>query len=70
MDWIECKNTVVAYLKKYRYILAAVLAGVLLMLLPSGTKEEKAVQQPYTRTDHRFRTLSRKYSEAYTALGR
>ena len=51
MDWIECKNTVVAYLKKYRYILAAVLAGVLLMLLPSGTKEEKAVQQPYTRTE-------------------
>ncbi len=34
MDWVEKKRTFFGFLKKYRYVAAAMLAGMFLMLLP------------------------------------
>lgn len=41
MDWIEVKQKAVEFLKKYRYVLLIFLAGLLLMLLPEGEKQEE-----------------------------
>lgn len=47
MDWVSFKSGGVERLKKYRYILAVILAGILLMALP-GKREEPA---PSVRTE-------------------
>lgn len=44
MDWIACKSTALEYWKKYRYVLMVLLAGVILMVLPTGTEKKEPAQ--------------------------
>ena len=41
MDLAGIKNTAVEYIKKYRYVVIVILAGVFLMLLPGGEVPEQ-----------------------------
>lgn len=41
MDWIKTDVDGLSLLKKYRYVLIVVLAGILLMVLPGGKTEEE-----------------------------
>lgn len=45
MDWVGICNKIMDYLKKYRYVLMVLLAGLFLMALPDGKKavEESAI---------------------------
>lgn len=45
MDWISLKRSGLESLKKYRYVLLILLAGLFLMALPEGQKEEALPQQ-------------------------
>lgn len=53
MDWIEVKQKAGEFLKKYRYVLLILLAGLTLMLLPEGESKEEpmpiSVQQEVTQ---------------------
>lgn len=40
MDWVSIKSGAMTYLKKYRYVLLVLLAGIFLMALPEGKKED------------------------------
>lgn len=40
MEWLEKKETVAVIFKKYRWAMLVLLAGLLLMALPEGTKAE------------------------------
>lgn len=40
MDWVSIKSSAVTYLKKYRYVLLVLLAGIFLMALPEGKKDD------------------------------
>ena len=44
MDWLALKDNVQQWSKKYRYVILVLLAGLVLMLLPS--REQKADQTP------------------------
>lgn len=46
MDWVSCKSTVMESIKKYRYVVLVLLAGIVLMALPE--KEETPAAQPQT----------------------
>ena len=51
MDWISLKRSGREYLQKYRYVLLVLLAGILLMCLPTGgtepdTQQPQAAPQP------------------------
>ena len=41
MDWIEYGSRGMDFIKKYRYVLLAVLAGVILLTLPENSAKEK-----------------------------
>lgn len=41
MDWIKTDGDGLSLLKKYRYVLIVVLAGILLMVFPGGKTEEE-----------------------------
>lgn len=43
MDWIEVKSIAVGYVKKYRYIVLVLLAGIALMLLPCEETPEPEI---------------------------
>ncbi len=45
MDWRSLKAVGLEAIRKYKYVLLVILAGVLLMALPTGTREESAVPQ-------------------------
>lgn len=45
MDRIAMKSTVMEYIKKYRYILLILLAGVFLMTLPEEEEAEPQIQE-------------------------
>lgn len=47
MDWVTNKEAVLGFLKKYRYVLIILLAGILLMVIP--TEKTEAVQ-PVTQS--------------------
>lgn len=49
MDWIALKNNGISAAKKYRYVLLVVLAGIVLMALPSG--EGVADPEPEIQTE-------------------
>lgn len=40
MDWITIKDTCMEYIKKYRYVMIALLIGLLLMILPESNSSE------------------------------
>lgn len=40
MDWITIKVTCMEYIKKYRYVMIALLIGLLLMILPESNSGE------------------------------
>ena len=42
MDWQELKHRAEEFLKKYRYVMLVLLAGLVLMLLPSGEQKQEA----------------------------
>lgn len=42
MDWQELKYRAEEFLKKYRYVMLVLLAGLVLMLLPSGEQKQEA----------------------------
>jgi stage III sporulation protein AG len=42
MDWQELKCRAEEFLKKYRYVMLILLAGLVLMLLPSGEQKHEA----------------------------
>ena len=46
MDWIAYKGKVLEGLKKYRYVLIVLLAGIVLMLLPAQEEEPPAQPVP------------------------
>ena len=48
MDWIASKKTILDYLKKYKFIILVLLAGMVLMMLPD-TEETKEAPAPVTR---------------------
>ena len=41
MDWIAGKGKVQNFLKKFRLVIIVLLAGILLLTLPSGEEEEQ-----------------------------
>ena len=45
MDWIKLKSGMESFFQKYKYVALVVLAGVVLMLIPSGKKDEDAPSQ-------------------------
>ncbi len=47
MDWVNLKETGIELVKKYRYVVLVLLAGIVLMLLPEGTqsRQEEPAQQ-------------------------
>ena len=65
MDWVKLKSSGMEAVKKYRYVLLVVLAGILLMALPESKEEqekpEKTVEasqpcfSPYRPNSHKFR---------------
>jgi len=48
MDWVGCKSTVVESIKKFRYVIVVVLAGIFLMALPE--KQKLPTSQPPPET--------------------
>ena len=52
MEWVTCKRAVMDFLKRYRYVLVVLLAGVFLMLIPPGAESREtpqtvpAIQEP------------------------
>ena len=46
MDWVSIKSKGLESLKKYRYILVVILAGVFLMALPEKKTEQPQTSQP------------------------
>lgn len=48
MDWVTDKSSALEYIKKYRYVLLVLLAGIFLMVLPKS--EEPEVQSQPTET--------------------
>ena len=50
MDWVELKSRAGELFKKYRYVLLVLLAGLLLMLLPGGSKKQTSVE-PTVQTE-------------------
>ena len=42
MDWQELKYRAEEFLKKYRYVMLVLLAGLVLILLPSGEQKQEA----------------------------
>ena len=54
MDWLEMKELVAAFIKKYRWAVVVLLAGILLMLLPEQKEvsmESAAVTQEVKQKD-------------------
>lgn len=51
MDWIGYTNTGISILKKYRYALLAILAGILLLTLPEQKTKEDLVFIPETQPE-------------------
>ena len=45
MDWVTCKSRAMEYLKKYRYVLLVLLAGIFLMTIPQKQTEEAVPEQ-------------------------
>lgn len=50
MDWVAVKSSAAEYIKKYRYVLLVVLAGIFLMALPEREEAEPRVQQDIAET--------------------
>lgn len=46
MDWVSIKSRGVESLKKYKYILVVILAGIFLMALPEKKTEQPKVSEP------------------------
>lgn len=44
MDWIAYKSSALVYLKKYRYVVIVLLAGIILMAFPEKKHEETSIQ--------------------------
>ena len=68
MDWIAGKGKVQNFLKKFRLVIIVLLAGILLLTLPSGEEEEQTTA-PVAQGFH-FRTLWRKYSVKFPVQAR
>lgn len=45
MDWLKTKTGIVSLFHKYKYVALVVLAGIVLMLIPSGKKNEATPTQ-------------------------
>lgn len=45
MDWISCRNSLAEWIRKYRSVLLVLLAGLVLMLLPSQEEGHQPQQQ-------------------------
>lgn len=43
MEWVAGQNVILDFLKKYRLAILALLAGIVLMVLPGGEKKEESV---------------------------
>ena len=50
MDWVTLRSRGKELVKKYRYVLLVVLAGLFLMALPDG-KNAKAAPEPAAETE-------------------
>lgn len=63
MDWVGFGNLAMSYIKKYRYVILILLAGILLMLLPEDSSAKpsetiKEVQQELSLQDSLAEILS------------
>ena len=47
MEWIEKKESIAAYVRKYKYLFLMILLGILLMVVPETGKKEQGEQTPY-----------------------
>ena len=56
MDWVTLRSRGKELVRKYRYVLLVVLAGLFLMALPDG-KNAKAAPEPAAAETRRFRFL-------------
>ena len=45
MDWVGLKSRAAELVKRYRYVLLVLLAGLLLMLLPTGNPQQTVQEQ-------------------------
>lgn len=50
MDWLTQKDNTLEFLKKYRWAMIILLAGIVLMLLPEGERQEKSPSVPVQTT--------------------
>lgn len=48
MDWIELRQKAMEWIKKYRYALLVLLAGLFLMMLPDGKTDQEEAIPPQT----------------------
>lgn len=54
MEWVAGQNVILDFLKKYRWAILVLLAGIVLMVLPEGEKTEESVatvNQEYSLQD-------------------
>lgn len=52
MDWITLKSSSMEYIKKYRYVLLVLLAGIFLMALPEGEEPQSQPQIQEAEQEH------------------
>lgn len=67
MDWVEARGKWTDLVKKYRYVLLVVLAGIFLMALPEGKKTE-TVPQTQTPTEESAPDLQESLSEILSMI--
>lgn len=46
MDWVNCSSKAMEVIKKYRYVLLVIAAGILLVRLPESTHQEQSSESP------------------------
>ena len=67
MDWLAYKATAQEYIKKYKYIIIAILAGILMMTYPGPKSSTVVVHQEEEKIDNLEESLAQILSKVYGA---
>lgn len=50
MDWAEISNRAMEFIRKYRYVILVLLAGIFLLALPEGDAQQQQTVEPAEQT--------------------
>lgn len=67
MDWLAYKATAQEYIKKYKYIVVAILAGILMMTFPSPKSSTAVVHSEEEKVENLEEALAQILSKVYGA---